>query len=187
MPAIELKQAIIEHLRKTGHEPVDCGAFDYDADDDYPAFCIAAALKNGGRPGQPGHRARRLGQRRADRGQQGARRPVCAGVETETASLAREHNNAQLIGIGGRMHTLEEALAIVDAFVSTPWSEAPRHQRRIDILADYERTHVPPLGARRLSRAEGHTLHRLARLHQRRFAGARVGCPARRAVSPMPR
>ena len=57
----------------------------------------------------------------------------------ETASLAREHNNAQLIGIGGRMHTDEEALTIVDAFLSTAWSKAPRHQRRIDILAEYER------------------------------------------------
>jgi ribose 5-phosphate isomerase B len=60
----------------------------------------------------------------------------------ETASLARQHNNALLIGIGGRMHTVEEALAIVDAFVSTPWPEAPRHQRRVNIMADYERTGV---------------------------------------------
>jgi ribose 5-phosphate isomerase B len=51
----------------------------------------------------------------------------------------------RLIGIGGRMHPLEEALAIVDAFLATPWSEAPLgHQRRIDILAEYETTHTPP-------------------------------------------
>ena len=62
----------------------------------------------------------------------------------ETAKLAREHNNAQLIGIGGRMHTEEEALAIVDAFVTQPWSEEERHQRRIDILAEYEKTGVAP-------------------------------------------
>jgi ribose 5-phosphate isomerase B len=42
------------------------------------------------------------------------------------------------------MHTEDEALAIVDAFVSTPWSKAQRHQRRIDILDEYERTHEPP-------------------------------------------
>jgi ribose 5-phosphate isomerase B len=62
----------------------------------------------------------------------------------ETASLARQHNNAQLIGIGGRMHTVEEALTFVDAFLTTPWSEAPRHQRRIDILDEFEKTHVAP-------------------------------------------
>jgi len=62
----------------------------------------------------------------------------------ETATLARQHNNAQLIGIGGRMHTVADALAFVDAFLTTPWSEALRHQRRIDILAEYEQTHVAP-------------------------------------------
>ncbi len=65
----------------------------------------------------------------------------------ETAKLAREHNDAQLIGIGGRMHSEEEMLAIVDAFVAEPWSGAERHQRRIDILSTWERTHVlPPKG-----------------------------------------
>jgi ribose 5-phosphate isomerase B len=42
------------------------------------------------------------------------------------------------------MHSTEEALAIVDAFLATSWSEEPRHQRRIDILAEYERTGVAP-------------------------------------------
>ena len=140
----ELKQAIIEHLRNAGHEPIDCGAFDYDGDGDYPAFCIAAGQRTvadqGGRGivlGGSGN-----GEQIAANKVPGAR---CAlAWSTETAALAREHNNAQLIGIGGRMHSLADALAIVDTFVSTPWSEAPRHQRRIDILADYERTRVAP-------------------------------------------
>ena len=50
----ELKQAIIEHLSAAGHEPVDCGAFDYDAEDDYPAFCIAAAERTVADPGSLG-------------------------------------------------------------------------------------------------------------------------------------
>ena len=62
----------------------------------------------------------------------------------ETARLAREHNNAQLIGIGGRMHSAAEALEIVDAFLDQAWSENPRHQRRIDILAEFEATGVAP-------------------------------------------
>lgn len=41
----ELKQQIIAHLEQSGHQPIDCGAFSYDADDDYPAFCIAAATR----------------------------------------------------------------------------------------------------------------------------------------------
>ena|SRR6185312_2447552 len=140
----ELKQAIIDHLKRAGHEPVDCGAYSYDADDDYPAFCISTALRTvadsdslGIVIGGSGN-----GEQIAANKVPGAR---CAlGWSTETASLAREHNNAQLIGIGARMHTVDEALAIVDAFVSTPWSKAERHQRRIDILEKYERTHKPP-------------------------------------------
>jgi len=140
----ELKQSIIEHLRSAGHEPIDCGAFDYDADDDYPAFCIAAAERTVADPGSLGIvlGGSGNGEQIAANKVPGAR---CAlAWSTETAALAREHNNAQLIGIGGRMHSLEEALAIVDTFVSTPWSEAPRHQRRIDILADFERSGVAP-------------------------------------------
>ena len=140
----EFKQAIIEHLRKSGHEPIDCGAYTYDADDDYPAFCIAAAERTVADPdslgivlGGSGN-----GEQIAANKVPGAR---CAlGWSVETAKLAREHNNAQLIGIGGRMHTEEEMLAIVDAFLSAEWSKAERHQRRIDILAEYEKTHIAP-------------------------------------------
>ncbi|HEX3546892.1 MAG TPA: ribose-5-phosphate isomerase [Mycobacterium sp.] len=140
----ELKQAIIEHLRDNGHEPVDCGAFTYDAEDDYPAFCIAAALKTLADPEGLGIVIGGSGN-----GEQIAANKVpgirCAlGWSVETATLARQHNNAQVIGIGARMHTVPEALAIVDAFLTAQWSKAERHQRRIDILDEYERTHVPP-------------------------------------------
>jgi ribose 5-phosphate isomerase B len=140
----ELKQAIIEHLRNTGHQPIDCGAFTYDAEDDYPAFCIAAALKTLADPDSLGIVIGGSGN-----GEQIAANKVpgirCAlGWSVETATLARQHNNAQVIGIGGRMHTVPEALAIVDAFLTAQWSKAERHQRRIDILDAYERTHVPP-------------------------------------------
>ena len=140
----ELKQAIFDHLKAGGHEPIDCGAYDYDAEDDYPAFCIAAAARTVADPGSLGIvlGGSGNGEQIAANKVPGAR---CAlAWSTETAALARQHNNAQLIGSGGRMHTLPEALAIVDAFVGTAWSEAARHQRRIDILADYERTHVAP-------------------------------------------
>jgi ribose 5-phosphate isomerase B len=140
----ELKQVIIEHLRSTGHEPVDCGAFGYDADDDYPAFCIAAAEKTVADPGSLGIvlGGSGNGEQIAANKVPGARCALAWSVET--ASLAREHNNAQLIGIGGRMHSQADALAIVDAFLATPWSKAARHQRRIDILSEYERTHEAP-------------------------------------------
>ncbi len=133
----ELKQAVIEHLKAAGHEPVDCGAFTYDAEDDYPAFCIAARRKPS--PIRAAWASCSAGRATASRSPPtrcpGAR---CAlAWSTETASLARQHNNAQLIGIGGRMHTTEEALAIVDAFlthhvVGSPAPPTPhRHPRRV--------------------------------------------------------
>lgn len=140
----EFKKTIIAHLEKNGHDPVDCGAYEYDADDDYPAFCIAAAEKTVADPGSLGIvlGGSGNGEQIAANKVPGARAALAWSVET--AKLAREHNNANVVGIGGRMHTTEEALAIVDAFLTTPWSEAERHQRRIDILAEYERTHVAP-------------------------------------------
>jgi ribose 5-phosphate isomerase B len=57
----------------------------------------------------------------------------------ETAQLTRQHNDANVVGVGARMHTQEEALAIVDAFLAEPFSGGARHQRRIDQLADYEK------------------------------------------------
>ena len=59
---------------------------------------------------------------------------------TETAALAREHNNAQVVSVGARMHTAEETTAIVETFLTTAWSQGERHQRRIDMLSAYEET-----------------------------------------------
>ena len=61
----------------------------------------------------------------------------------ETAQLARKHNNAQVVAVGARMHTAEQATEIVNAFLATGF-EGGRHQRRIDMLTAYEQTGVPP-------------------------------------------
>lgn len=140
----ELKEHLVAHLTEAGFEVVDHGPHHFDPLDDYPPFCLRAAC---GVVDEPGSLGVVIGG--SGNGEQIAANKVpgvrCAlAWSVETAKLAREHNNAQLIGIGGRMHTEDEMLAIVDAFLSTPWSEAPRHQRRIDILAEYERTHVAP-------------------------------------------
>ena len=141
---LEFKNQIIEHLAATGHEPIDCGAYEYDPVDDYPAFCIEAALRTVADPESLG-----LVLGGSGNGEQIAANKVPGGRcalawSVETAQLARQHNKAQLIGIGGRMHTLPEALAIVDAFLTTEWSAEERHQRRIDILAEYEKTGIAP-------------------------------------------
>lgn len=140
----DMKKLIAEHLKSAGHEVIDCGAHTFDPDDDYPAFCIEAARRVVADEGSLGIvlGGSGNGEQIAANKVPGARCALAWSVET--AKLAREHNNAQLIGLGGRMHSEEEALAIVDAFIAQPWSEAERHQRRIDILAEYEKTGEAP-------------------------------------------
>ncbi len=140
----ERKNEIIEHLKANGHEAIDCGAHEYDAVDDYPAFCIEAAKRVVADEGSLGIvlGGSGNGEQIAANKVPGARCALAWSVET--AKLAREHNKAQLIGIGGRMQSLEESLAIVDAFLATEWSGEERHQRRIDILSEYEKTGVAP-------------------------------------------
>jgi len=140
----ELKTRIIEWLKEAGYEPVDCGPESYVGDDDYPPYVMSAAYSVINDPGSLGIVIGGSGN-----GEQIAANKVpgvrCAlAWSVETATLARQHNNAQVMGIGGRMHTVEQALEIIDAFLSAEWSKAERHQRRIDILAEYEKTHIAP-------------------------------------------
>jgi len=56
----------------------------------------------------------------------------------ETAKLAREHNNANVISIGGRLHEEAFCLQLVDTFLATPFSGDERHKRRINQISNYE-------------------------------------------------
>jgi ribose 5-phosphate isomerase B len=136
----ELKSRLIEHLSGIGIEAVDVGATSYDPDDDYPPYCVEAARRTVADPGSLGIVLGGSGN-----GEQIAANKVagcrCAlAWSVETAKLAREHNNAQVVGIGARMHSAEEAIEIVEAFLTTPFSEGARHVRRIELLAEYEAT-----------------------------------------------
>jgi ribose 5-phosphate isomerase B len=62
----------------------------------------------------------------------------------ETAQLSRQHNDANVVGIGARQHEPEEATAIVEAFLTTAFSGGERHSRRIAQIAAYERRHELP-------------------------------------------
>jgi ribose 5-phosphate isomerase B len=136
----ELKTHLLGWLADNGHEPVDHGAFEYDALDDYPPFCIHAAQAVADEPGSLGIviGGSGNGEQIAANKVEGIR--AALAWSTEIASLARQHNNAQVVSIGARMHSQDEAVAIIEAFLTTPWSDEARHQRRIDLLLDYERT-----------------------------------------------
>jgi len=137
---LEFKSVIISHLQKAGHEVIDHGPHTFDPLDDYPVFCIPAAeavAKDAGSLGIV------LGG--SGNGEQIAANKV-NGIRAalvwskETAVLAREHNNANVISIGGRMHTEEFCLELVDTFIATPFPGDERHQRRINLIAKYEET-----------------------------------------------
>ncbi len=134
----ELKVALVEHLRAAGHDVVDHGADAYDAQDDYPPFCLATGQAVVADPGSLGIVLGGSGN-----GEQIAANKVdgvraALAWNTSTAELARQHNNANVVAIGARQHSVDDALALADTFVATPFSEDPRHQRRIDLLTAYE-------------------------------------------------
>jgi ribose 5-phosphate isomerase B len=140
----ELKNILKTHLTQKSHEVIDHGAFEYDALDDYPAFCIAAAQAVAADPDSLGIVIGGSGN-----GEQIAANKVI-GVRAaltwskQTAQLAREHNNANVMGLGARMHSEAEAIEIVETFIQTKFSQDARHIRRIDQLTDYETTGTPP-------------------------------------------
>jgi ribose 5-phosphate isomerase B len=131
-----LKSEIAKHLVDGGHEVMDLGT-DSEAPVDYPAYCAAAgravvggdadlAIVMGG-SGQ--------GEQIAANKVHGVRAALC--LDEFTARLARQHNDANVLSIGGRIVAPAFAFSIVDAFLATDF-EGDRHVRRIDQIAGIE-------------------------------------------------
>ena len=140
----EMAKRLVAHLEGLGHEVVDHGPAEYDAEDDYPAFCINAARAVvrdqrdgvealGGVFGGSGN-----GEQMAANKVMGIRAALV--WNESTAALAREHNNANVISIGARQHDVADAIRFIDLFIATPFSGDERHVRRIGQLGEYERT-----------------------------------------------
>ena len=141
---LEFSQFLQTHLAAAGHEVIDHGPKNYDALDDYPAFCINAAI-GVVRDQSAGVSALGIVFGGSGNGEQiaankvaGARAALVWSVAT--AELARQHNDANVISIGARQHTLEEAVSFIDAFIAEPFSGDQRHVRRIAQLAEFETT-----------------------------------------------
>jgi ribose 5-phosphate isomerase B len=144
----ELKAALIEWLAGAGHEPVDCGPASYNPDDDYPVYVMRAAARAIADPGSLGIVIGGSGN-----GEQIAANKI-PGVRAalawtdETAQLARQHNDANVLSLGARMYPVADAVGFARVFVETPFSGEPRHARRLEMVAEYEKTgELPPLPA----------------------------------------
>lgn len=131
-----LKVSVAKYLADAGHEVIDFGT-DSEESVDYPPICAAVgrAVVGGeadfgivlGGSGQ--------GEQIAANKVHGVRAALC--YNEFTARLAREHNDANVLALGGRILGEEFALAIVDAFLEGGF-EGGRHQRRVDLIADIE-------------------------------------------------
>ena len=147
---LELKEHLLNWLADHGYEAVDHGPFVYDALDDYPVFCLRAAEAVAADQ-QDGVDSLGVVIGGSGNGEQIAANKV-KGIRSalvwseETAVLAREHNDANVVSVGGRMHTVDDMTRFVEVFLETPYSGEERHSRRIAMLADYEKTaNLPPL------------------------------------------
>ena len=140
---LDFSTRLQDHLRSAGHEVVDHGPVEYDALDDYPAFCIRAAQAVVADQ-TAGVEALGVVFGGSGNGEQIAANKV-DGIRaalvwnTSTAELAREHNDANVISIGARQHSFEEVISFIETFIATPFPGDERHVRRIGQIADYER------------------------------------------------
>ncbi|WP_394279673.1 ribose-5-phosphate isomerase [Microbacterium sp.] len=139
---MEFSTRLQHHLAGAGHEVVDHGPLEYDPLDDYPSFCIRAAQAVV-RDQADGVDALGVVFGGSGNGEQIAANKV-RGIRAAlvwnlaTAELAREHNDANVIAIGARQHTFDEAVSFIDRFIATPFTGEERHARRISQLAAYE-------------------------------------------------
>lgn len=126
----KMKEAIKSHLHSIGHEVIDFGAFD-DKPSDYPDYCRPAAESVAKKESNCGIVFGGSGNGEAMVANKvvGIRCGICWNVES--ARLTKEHNNANMIAIGGEMVSESEGKAIVDAWLGAKY-EGGRHQRRIE-------------------------------------------------------
>lgn len=141
---LDFSRHLIEHLTAAGHDVVDHGPVDYEALDDYPSFCINAAhaVVQDQRAGVEAlgvvFGGSGNGEQIAANKVEGVRAALVWNLST--ALLARQHNDANVISVGARQHTVEEATSFIDAFIAEPFSGEERHVRRIAQIAEYETT-----------------------------------------------
>lgn len=141
---LDFSQHLQKHLAAAGHDVIDHGPSAFDAMDDYPSFCINAARAVIADQ-TTGVEALGVVFGGSGNGEQIAANKV-VGVRAAlvwsvaTAELAREHNNANVISIGARQHTVDEAVQFIDTFIATPYPGDERHARRIAQLGEFETT-----------------------------------------------
>jgi len=140
----QMKNELLEFVKELGYETEDCGAFELNPEDDYPEFVKAAAeaVSNSAKASldksEPPQDARAIVLGGSGQGEDmvadkfsGVRSAVYYGGNLEVVRLSREHNDANVLSLGARFLSIEEAKEAVKLWLSTPFSEEERHARRI--------------------------------------------------------
>jgi ribose 5-phosphate isomerase B len=124
-----LKEGVRRHLQKLGHEVKDLGTFD-EKPVDYPdfAFPVAKSVASGDCEMGILFCGTGIGMSIAANKVKGIRAAHCTNVEE--AKLSRQHNNANVLCLGGRILGKEQAFEMVDAWLTTEF-EGGRHERRL--------------------------------------------------------
>ena len=130
----ELKEHIKKYLLKNGFEVIDKGAYRFEPNDDYPDFIVKVAKEVAKNPdscrgiifGASGQ-----GEAIAANKIKGIRASVYYGGNLELIKLSRTHNNANILSLGARFLTKEQALEAVKIWLKTSFSNEARHIRRI--------------------------------------------------------
>ena len=129
----ELKKELVHFLKDQGQKVEDCGAHTYDKLDDYPDFIIPAAVKTVKNPGSLGIVIGGSGQGEALAANKvkGARAALYYGGPTEIITLSKEHNNANILSLGARFVSIDEAKNVVGLWLKTRFTHEERHVRRL--------------------------------------------------------
>ena len=137
----ELKEEIKKYLLDLGMEVEDMGAFAFDADDDYPDFVRPAAQAVANDP----ERSRGIvlggsgqGEAIAANKVQGIRAAVYYGGSLDIVKLSRAHNDVNILSLGARFLTVDQAKDAVRLWLETPF-EGGRHERRINKIKGFEK------------------------------------------------
>jgi ribose 5-phosphate isomerase B len=141
----ELKARLVQWLTQAGHEPVDCGPSTYQPDDDYPVYVMRAASSAVADQGSLGIviGGSGNGEQIASNKVRGVR--AALAWSDETARLARQHNDANVLSLGAREYSIDDAVGFAKVFVETPFSGVERHKRRLDMIAAYEESGELPV------------------------------------------
>ena len=132
----DLKAQIIPWLESTGNDVVDVGAHTLDPADDFPDFAAAVAVNGGHAERGVMICGSGVGASIASNKVNGIRACLCH--DTYTARQGVEHNNMNVICLGGRVIGIETAKEVIGAFIAACYSPESRFQRRIDKVTDIE-------------------------------------------------